>query len=325
MPQPTVNALHINAPLTNVSVAYRLNRAALIADKIFPEVPVDHKTDAYWTVPRGAWFRDEARPRPGGTESVGSGYDVAQETYNTIVEAIHKDVDDQTRANADSVWNLDSDATEFVTDRLLIRKEIKVLSSVFKTGIWKSDKTGVAATPSANQFIQWSDYDDSNPTKDVKAWRREILSTTGYLPNVLVLGWDVLDVLSEHPQFIDRVKYTSAESITMDVIARYFEVDRIEVSSAVINTGKEGAADNFGFVLGKVAWLGYVAPSPSLLAPTAGYSFSWKGVSGGLGQTVGISKFRMDQLKADRIEGEIAIDPKIVAPELGIFATSVVI
>lgn len=324
MPQPNGSALHINAPLTNVSVAYSLNRDALIADKVFPEIAVDHKTDVYWTIPRGAWFRDEARPRPDGTESVGSGYDVDQDTYNSIVEAIHKDVGDQARANADSVWNLDTDATNFVTDRLLIRKEVKFLKAVFKTGVWGSDKTGVAATPGANQFIQWSDYDDSNPVADIKRWRREILATTGMKPNTLVLGYDVIDALGEHPAFIDRVKYTSAESINLDIIARYFEVERILVSETVINTGKEGQADNFGFLLGKVLWFGYVAPAPGLLTPSAGYSFAWKGVSGGLGQTVGISKFRMDHLKADRIEGEIAIDPKIVAPELGIFATDVV-
>jgi hypothetical protein len=324
MPQPNVNALHINKPLTNVSVAYRLNRESLIADKVFPEIPVDNKTDIFWSIPKGAWFRDEARPRPDGTESVGSGYDVSEDTYNAIVEAIHKDVGDQARANADSVWNLDRDASEFVTDRLLIRKEVKFLTKVFKTGIWASDKTGVAATPGANEFIQWSDYDTSNPVKDVKAWKRDILATTGLEPNTLVLGYDVLDVLTEHPMFIDRVKYTSAESINLDILARYFEVDRILVSKTVINSAKEGQPDNFGFTLGKVAWLGYVAPTPGLLTPTAGYSFSWKGVSGGMGQTVGISKFRMDHLKADRIEGEIAIDPKVVASDLAVYATSVV-
>lgn len=324
MPQPNGNALHISAPLTNVSVAYTINANAFIASKVFPEIPVDHQADLFWTIPKGAWLRDEARPRPGGTESVGSGYDVAQDSYAAIVEAIHKDVDDQTRANADAPFNLDSDATRFVTDRLLIRKEVAFLSTVFKTGVWGTDATGVAAAPTGDQFIQWSDLDDSNPRADVKKWRRKILSTTGYRPNTLVLGYDVMDVLADHPQFIDRSKYTSDASVDEALLARIFQVDRVFVSEAVINTGKEGAADNFGFLLGKVAWLGYVAPSPSLLTPTAGYSFAWKGVSGGLGETVGISKFRMEHLKADRVEGEIAVAPKIVAADLGVFATAVV-
>lgn len=324
MPQPNGNALHINAPLTNVAVAYALNRDAFIADKVFPEIPVDHKSDAFWTIPKGDWFRDEARPRPGGTESVGSGYEVGQDTFNTIVEAIHKDVADQDRANADAPFNLDQSATNFVTDRLLIRKEVKFLNTVFKTGVWGNDRNGVAATPTGDDFIQWSDFDNSNPVAVVKGEIRRILSSTGYKPNTLVLGYDVFDALTEHPYFVDRLKYTSSETVTAAIMARYFEVERILVSEAVINTGKEGLADNFGFMLGKVAWLGYVNPTPGMFEPSAGYSFSWKGVSGGLGQTVGVSKFRMEHLKADRIEGEIAVDPKIVATDLGAFFTNVV-
>lgn len=324
MPQPNVNKLHINAPLTNVSVAYTLVRDNFIADKVFPEIPVDNKTDSFWTIPKGAWFRDEARPRADATESVGSGYDVSTDTYNTIVEAIHKDIGDQVRANADSPFNLDSDATKFVTDRLLIRKEVKFLNAIFKTGVWSADYTGVASAPTGNQFIQWSDYDDSLPVKDVKKWKRDILAATGYEANTLVLGYDVYDVLTEHPAFIDRIKYTSADAVNLAIIARYFEVDRVLVSKAVINSGKEGATDNFGFLLGKVAWLGYVAPAPGLLVPSAGYTFSWKGVSGGLGQTVGIEKFRMPHLKADRVEGEIAVDAKVVSSDLAVFATAVV-
>lgn len=323
MPQPNANALHINAPLTNISVAYTINENAFIASKVFPEIPVDHKADSFWSIPKGAWHRDEARPRPDATESVGSGYDVSLDSYVTIVEAIHKDVGDQARSNADSAFNLDSDATKFVTGRLLIRKEVRFLSTVFKTGVWK-DVTGVAAAPTTDQFVQWSDLDDSDPRKDVKAWKRSILLTTGYVPNTLVLGYDVMDVLADHPQFIDRLKYTSADSVDTAMLARIFDVERVFVSSAVINTAKEGNADSFGLLLGKVAWLGYVAPEPGILTPSAGYSFAWRGVSGGLGETVGISKFRMEHLKADRVEGEIAVAPKVVGADLGVFASSVV-
>lgn len=292
MPQPTGSALHINAPLTNVSVAYTINEQAYIADKVFPEIPVDHKSDSYWTIPKGAWFRDEARPRPGGTESVGSGYDVGTDTFNTIVEAIHKDVD----RNLTSLRRSRRPVTNFV-----------------------------ASAPTGNQFIQWSDLDDSNPRADVKRWRRQILSTTGYKPNTLVLGYDVMDVLADHPQFIDRIKYTDPESVDVATLARIFGVERVFVSEAVVNSGKEGNADNFGFMLGKVVWLGYVAPAPGLLVPSAGYNFAWKGVSGGLGQTVGIKKFRMEHLASDRVEGEIAVDSKVVAADLAIFASNVVV
>lgn len=324
MPQPNANALHINAPLTNVAVGFKLDRDGFIADKVFPEIPVDKKSDSYWVIPRGDWLRDEAKPRADATESVGSGYEVGDDAYNAIVEAIHKDIGDQARANADAPFNLDSQATEFVTDRLLIRKEVAFLGKMFKTGVWSADYTGVASAPTSSQFIKWSDYDNSNPTSVIKAAAKKILRTTGMKPNTLVLGYDVWDALSEHPIFIDRMKYTNSDPTNLSDIARYFDVEKIFVSSAVLNTGKEGQLDSFDFVLGRVMWLGYVAPAPGMFVPSAGYSFAWKGVSGGLGQTVGISKFRMEHLKADRVEGEIAVSPKVVSAELGAFFTDVV-
>jgi hypothetical protein len=51
---------------------------------------------------------------------------------------------------------------------------------------------------------------------------------------------------------------------------------------------------------------------------------SWTGVSGGLGQTIGASRFRMESVKADRIEGEMAFDMKVVASDLGYFFSAVV-
>jgi hypothetical protein len=46
---------------------------------------------------------------------------------------------------------------------------------------------------------------------------------------------------------------------------------------------------------------------------------SWTGVSGGLGATVGTSRMRMEQYKADRVEAEIAFDMKVIGTDLGYF------
>jgi hypothetical protein len=45
----------------------------------------------------------------------------------------------------------------------------------------------------------------------------------------------------------------------------------------------------------------------------------WTGVSGGLGATIGTSSFRLESLKATRIEAELAFDNKVVAADLGYF------
>ena len=44
----------------------------------------------------------------------------------------------------------------------------------------------------------------------------------------------------------------------------------------------------------------------------------------GVGATVGTSQFRMESLKADRIEAEMAFDNKVIASDLGWFWDSIV-
>jgi hypothetical protein len=60
------------------------------------------------------------------------------------------------------------------------------------------------------------------------------------------------------------------------------------------------------------------------LTPSAGYQFAWTGVSGGLGSTIGTSQFRMESIKSDRVEAEIAFDNKVIAADLGYFWSSIV-
>lgn len=315
MAQPTSADVHVDAILTNISVAYIQEQAAYVANKIFPTIPVEKQSDKYFIYTKGDWFRDEAQLRAPATESAGSGYTLSTATYSSQVYAFHKDVDDQVRANADAPLNPDRDATTFVTQRMLLRQEIQWASDFFTTGVWAND-----VTPSN----LWSDYTASDPIGDVETGKATMLNNTGYLPNTLVMGYDVFRQLRNHPDIVDRVKYTSAENVTEDILARFFGVDRILVARAIKNNGKEGASNSFASIYGKNAALYYVAPTPGLLTPSAGYTFAWRGVSDGMGANIGITRFRMPELRADRIEAQMAWDNKVIASDLGYFFSACV-
>ena len=324
MPQPSINSVHVDAILTNISIAYLQNQDNFIADKVFPVIPVDKKSDKFFTYTKNDWFRDEAQRRAGGTESAGGGYGLSTDSYSADVFAFHKDVDDQTLYNADAPLNPLREATEFVTRRLALRKEIQWNTDFFAGSIWGNDYDGVAGTPSTNEVKQWSDYAASDPIDDIEDAKAGILSTTGMEANTLVLGYDVFRTLKNHPDIVDRIKYTSSQTVTADMLAAMFDVPRVIISKAVKATNNEGATAAYSFTSGKKALLCHVAPTPGLLTPSAGYSFSWTGVSGGLGATIGTSQFRMESLKADRIEAEMAFDNKVIASDLGWFWDSVV-
>lgn len=318
MPQPTSSDVHVDAILTNISVAYIQEQGNFIANRVFPSVPVEKQSDKYFKYTKGDWFRDEAQLRAPSTESAGSGYNLSTDTYSTSVYAFHKDVDDQVRANADSPINPDRDATQFVTQRMMLRQEIDWNTNYFTTGVWDTDVTG------GSNFTQWSNYTSSDPIEDIETGKSTILTNTGFMPNTLVLGYDVFRQLRHHPDIVDRIKYTSSEVPAEGILGRLFGVDRVLVTRAIKNSGAEGASDSFAQIHGKNAALYYVAPSPGLLTPSAGYQFTWRGVSDGMGQNIGITRFRMPELRADRIEAQMAWDFKVVSTDLGYFFSSCV-
>jgi len=313
MGSPTERDVHVDAMLTNISVAYIQSQDGFIASKVFPLVKVSKQSDKFYKYTKEDWFKDEAEIRADSAESAGSGYRLGTDSYATDLWAFHKDVGDRVRSNADSQINLDTDAVRFVTQRMLLRQEIQWVSDYFTTGKWATDKTG------GTHFNKWSDYLDSDPVEDIATAVEYVLSTTGYKPNTAVFGYKTMRKLRNHPDIRARYQYTTPGNITAQMIAAVLELDNVYVASAVKSTNVIGATVVMGFTHGDSAWVGYVNPSPGLLVPSAGYIFSWDGVSGGLGQSIGVTSFRMQNLKADRFEAEAAWDNKVVASDLGYF------
>jgi hypothetical protein len=130
---------------------------------------------------------------------------------------------------------------------------------------------------------------------------------------------------------VDRIKYgttnKSEASVTVSSLANLIAEDipnfRVFIMNSVENTANEGQTAVHAFINGKSALLVHSAPSPGLMTPSAGYDFQWQGLMGGRSFTQ-MSKFRMDTLKADRTEIEMAFDLKLVASELGYFFTTIV-
>lgn len=318
MPQPTVSDVHVDAVLSNISVAYQQAQSQFIAGTVFPVVPVDKQSDYYYVYTKNDWFRDEAARRADSTESAGSGYGVSTASYGCDVWALHKDVGDQLLANADAPLSPMRDAAKFVTQRLLLRRELQWVTDYFTTSVWATDVTGGV------DFTQWSTYATSDPMDDVETGKETVLGTTGYMPNTLVLGYQTYRSLKNHPDLVDRIKYTSSQTLTPGMMAALFDVDRVLVAKAVKATNVEGATAAYSFAYGKHAFLCYTPSSPGLLQPAAGYTFAWNGVSGGLGLTTGVSSFRLEHLKATRVEGEVAFDNKVVGTDLGYFFSGAV-
>lgn len=330
--QPTLSQVHVAAPLTNIAVAYMQDNGNYIADKIFPIVPVEFQSDLYYKWSKDDFFRDEAQLRADGMESAGSGLNLTTASYAAKVWALHKDIGDQMRRNADPAVDIEVAVTRALMQKLLIRRDRQFASTYLTSGIWGTDITGVTTPPGGGQAYVWSDGVNSDPFTDVANGQTTILQNTGQEANKLVLGWPVYQALRKHPLVIDRIKYTmqaDAKAITPELLAGAFDVDQVVVAKAAYNSSAEGATSaSYSFAVGKVALLCHAAPEPGLMVPSAGYIFGWAGLEGN--NADGVSAWsepvpnRGRPGSTIRCEAEMAFDMQIVGSDLGYMFNGIV-
>jgi hypothetical protein len=315
---PTAQQVHIDAALTNISVAFMQAPSQFVYDKVFPIVPVQKQSDKYFIFDRADTYRDSSKIRAPGTSAPRIGYRLSNDSYFCDEYALAQELPDPVRANADASVDLERAGTITLTQSMMIGAEQNWVNSFFKTGVWATNKAG------GTDFPYWDDFTTSDPLEDITAAREQIKQTTGYDANRIVMGYKVYQRLKLHPLILERTKYTSADSITLAVLARYFEVDQIHVAGAVKTTSAEGAANStFDFIAGNDVLVMYVPPAAGIMTPAAGYTFTWAGYTGLNNLGIAMRQFRIEDRKVDVMEASFCYDQKLVTSAFGYFLDNV--
>lgn len=297
MGTPTVNDVHVNAAMTNISIAYR--NGLYIAEQVFPVVQVSKKSDFYFVYDAAAWFRDEIAVRAPGTRAKRVDYTVSSASYVAVAYAMAKSVPDEVRENSDAPLKPDIEATEYVTDRLLLGLERRVAAVVSTCTNWAS---------ASNPTTVWTN-DASDPITDIETVRDAIVGKIGRMPNVAVIGWKTWQALKKHPDILDRIKYTERGVLTPGVLQDIIGVDKLLIGTAIYNSAQEGATDSISYVWGNHFWMGSVPNSPALMTPSAGYVFEWGGRT--------MRQYREDQEHSDVYEVQHFTSEKVTGSDAG--------
>jgi len=299
-----MSQVHLTKAMTNVSIAYRNEN--YIGTQVFPIVSVQKQSDKYFTFTKSDWFRNEAGMRAPGTVGPIVEYGLSSATYACQPIAAAKVVPDEIVDNADAPLRPMQEATEFATDKVMLYAEKEIADNVFGDSVWSG---------SANPTTTWDD-DSSDPLGDVDVARETVLKTIGREPNVMVIGREVWTDLKNHPDLLDRIKYSNFNGIiTPQVMSGLFQI-KVLIGTAIYDSGAEGGTASYGYIWGKNAWIGYVAPSAGLMTPAAGYLFTWKNRT--------VESFRMDKEKATLVRVEWHYDDKVTSADAGYLYKSVV-
>jgi hypothetical protein len=300
---PTASQVHIDAALTNVSVAYR--NPHHIADAVAPVVGVRKQSDKYFILDADRErFRSSDDTRAPGAEANEVEFDVSSDSYFADDHALEAVITDEERDNADPAIQPDIDKTEFLTDKILLNKEISLADEIATNGSLPGETLSGTS--------QWDDYTNSDPVVVVEDKKATIQQAVQQIPNTLVLPYEVYRKVRLHPNVVDKVVNVQIGVVGPDILADVFDVDRVLVPRGLKNTAAPGQSASLAYIWGKNAFLCFVPPRPGLKTVGFTYTFQWAAAPGSL-QGHLVEVWREERRKADMVRVQRYYDQKIIA------------
>lgn len=307
---------HIDSALSEITVGY-LQEIGMVAEAIAPAVSVKKQSDIYYVWAKGDFFRIpdtklERKAQPKNIElSVSSGTYYAK-GYGLGTELSYPDL-----SNADEPLEL-----EITHSKLLVNIIYRDYENRIATLCTCGTNLGSYAQLSGTGV--WTDKANSDPFGDVTSATNFIHKNTGFKPNIMVVGKDVHEALKQHPDIIDRIKYTAraGDAVISNALADLFGIEKYMVGEGVKNTGAENLANSFGYIWGSNVFLCHKPTAPGRMIPAFMYSFRW--TPEGYPTAFTVEKKEDDDIKARKLRTYLFQDEKIVGNDLGFVINSVV-
>lgn len=315
MAQPTFgNVQQIDPVLTNLLIGYEQQETRFVAPQVFPYVPIEYARGTYYIFSKKYFFTDEMKERAPGAPYARSGFGLSTGTVATLGYGLAFPLADEIRQNNQAPMDLEDAGVRWLAQKLLLRKEIDFQATAMALSVWGTDDNGSTA--------KWNNYTTSDPVKDVLVARRTISNNTGLDGNTMVLGYFVHQSLINHPDFIDRVKYTQmATAQNMEqAVGSLLGLEKYIVGKASYTNTNEAATFSGAGIIGSDALVLYTTGGPGLFIASAGYTFVWDG-GGGQGK---ILRARDEINEVDLMKVKAQWQMKAVATDLGYFYHNVV-
>lgn len=261
---PISKQIHEDKALEQISVSYMPGE--FIADKLVPAVPVKHDTDKYYIYDFGTMRLEETK-RARGAATHRTKYEMSSSSYSLEEHGLKDLVLEADKQNADKAIDLEIDTTEMLTRKILIRKEKECNDVIMASGNWTNQE-------SLTSTLAWTANTTlSNPITKVDSGTSKIITSSGYKPNVLVIDDPTFRGAKEHTSILERIKYTSAESVTEDMLAKLFNVGKVLVGRAIYESAQEGLTSSPAKIWTNSAFLAYMETNPGLKKASAAYQF----------------------------------------------------
>lgn len=321
-----------NQYLTNMSQAYFSQPGDFVAPSIFPICPVLTSSGFYYTFDKADLARDNVQRKPAFGKVQPAIMGTGENQYGCKVDQVIVGIDqiaalNYQRTHAPGVMDPRRAKVRFANEQMSLHMDIIFAKNFFQSGVWGDEWSGVASNPSGKQTLKFND-ENFDPVHFFNDRRRDIHRRGRRRPNRLALGSEAFTALTEHPDIIERVKYTGSTAnpaiVTEAALASILGFEQIKVLESTYNMAAPGEEADMQFICdSKSALMCYATNTPQIDEPSAGYIFTWDMLGNG-------SYTAMDQFEGEPgthsefIEGLMSTDMKKTADDLATFFSEVV-
>jgi len=267
----TKQAAVVDPILSTHARGYR--NSTFISHELFPRVSIPNRSMRVIKFGKEAFRLLNTRRAPGANKRrIQYGYasdpvSLAQDALEGVVPVEHQE-------EAESVPGIDlgAGAINMTLDVVDLNLEIEAANLARNVANYDNNHKIVLAGSD-----RWKS-DTSNPKEDFDDAKEVIRQSIGRYPNTLVLGPSAKNALCNHPRIKEQFKYTSKDSISLDMLAAYFEVKKVIVGGAIFLP--ETSADNTlaNDVWGNDAILAYVPEAgDNFQVPSYAYTYELRG------------------------------------------------
>jgi hypothetical protein len=306
---PLQSQIYADPILSNVSIAYQ--NAQHVADMVFPEVQVATRTGIYYKYGKEK-FTQKNDLRAPGTYANQVKYSLTKVTYGPLLD--HSlDIKIEDEITDDAVAPLDPafDAVETLTEMISVNKELDAYNQC-------SNGSVITQNVTLSGTSRWDDYANSDPIGDfvtaIDTVKKAVVKTAKEL--TILIGYEAFSVLRNHPQMLERIKYSERGIITSDVLREVLGVKQVIIGESEYNTANENQTASMSYIWGKNAWVMYIVPSPTIRTVTFGYTLRKGGRQ--------VLRFRDDRAESEFVRVKDYYQQHIMASDAAYLMTSVV-
>lgn len=317
MPSPSSSLATLRPDLaTFLEFDLESERAGYVATQVLPVVDVLSQAGVFGTIPLEQLLQQRESKRAPGSGYARSNFTFTSSTYATEEHGVEEVVDDREAKMYREYFDAEQISTLRAFSSVLRNAEQRAASLIFNATTWN----GAALTTSVGN--EWDDAGACTPITDVEAAVRKIYDGSGLWANALVINRKVFRNLRNSEQIIERINSegagnaSKASDVTIEMLARVFDLDHIVVAGTSKNSAKEGQTATPAQIWSdEYAMVCKIATTSDMREPCVGRTFHWSDDGSSIGGTV--ETYREEAVRGEVVRVRHDVDEIVLYKEAG--------